>query len=174
VSLDIVSVSSPIPTQAIPTDITPDLDVDEPDVTDSEAPYGYTPTGRVRKRPTGSRKNATRQAGASNEKLARQAAKTLVQTHGIIAIPLILVGLTETAAALTDEQRNDLFEEQVYSALLTDPALCRSILKGGGTSGKIMLLIAYVMFGAGVGAVAIPEVRELQAARRTKKLNVES
>jgi hypothetical protein len=80
VSFDIVSVSSPIPTQAIPTDITPDLDVDEPDVTDSEAPYGYTPTGRVRKRPTGSRKNATRQAGASNEKLARQAAKTLVQT----------------------------------------------------------------------------------------------
>jgi hypothetical protein len=105
-------------TAPVPTDVPPDLDpaysnTYVSDTADPEAPYGRTPTGRARKRPVGSR-NVTKQSGASNERLARQAAKTLVQLHETAAFPLHMLGLPATAAALTDEERNGAFEEQLF------------------------------------------------------------
>lgn len=167
------------PFASIPSqrDEKPDLDENELDDTvsgDPEAPYGRTPTGRIRKRPVG-QKGARSQGkpGASNEKLARQAAKTLVQLHGIVAVPVMLIGLQQTASALTDEDRNEQFEEQAYSALLVDPALCRAILSTGGSSAKLALVVAYFMFGAGVAMTAVPEFRELRAERASRRLNAD-
>ena len=146
-------------------DEAPELDTDAPiPGADDEAPFGRTASGRIRKRPVGSN---VRQSGASNEKLARQAAKTLVQLHSILAVPLMMVGLVQTAAALSDEDRNAQFEEQVYAALLPDPSLCRSILRAGGASAKTSLIIAYSMFGASIAMTAYPEIKQMRDYRKS-------
>jgi hypothetical protein len=75
----------------------------------------------------------------------------------------MMIGYHATAGAIAE--RETLFREQAYNALLTDPALCRTILKGGTTSGKVALVIAYTMFIGGVAPYTISEYKERKAEK---------
>lgn len=92
-----------------------------------------------------------------NDILASQATEALAQFNGIIAIGVMMLGLPLTAQTLS--AANDGFREQARSALLTDPELCKMILKGGTGSGKVALAVAYGMLGSAVVPVAITEVK---------------
>jgi hypothetical protein len=116
-----------------------------------------------RKSPAGKKMSS----GTKNESLARQAAAALAQLNGLACIGLMVVGFPATAGAISE--RNEDFENQAYNALLTDPALCATILKAGATSGKAALIIAYGMLGVSVAPVAVGELRERRALRDTEE-----
>jgi hypothetical protein len=139
-----------------------DDNVRPPDATD-EAPYGYTKTGRIRKRPIGSRAGGGPSANASNEKLAAQAAEALSQIHDLMAAGSYVMGFRDTPRKITDA--NDAFKDRAAAALVNDPKLCRSILRGGESAGKMGLVVAYVMFAASIAPVAMSEAKEMRAAR---------
>lgn len=105
-----------------------------------------------------------RKSLGKNDQMAAQAAEALVQMNGIAAIGIMMFGLPLTATALKNAE--DTFREQAYSALLTDPALCATILRGGTASGKVALLIAYGMLGAAVAPVGIMEFKEKREQAR--------
>ena len=144
-----------------PTQVPDGTEDDAPDVDspgyDSEAPYGYTKSGRIRKRPIGTR--TTIGGGpARSERLARQATAVIVQLNGYTVLGVLAMGMTNTASALAERQPT--FEDNVYNALVLDPALCAIILKAGVKSGKVMLLIAIIGQGLAVMPTAITEYRE--------------
>ncbi len=95
--------------------------------------------------------------------LAAQAAGVLEQLNGMLAIGLTAVGFFDTAGALA--AANGTFKEQAYQALLTDPELCKLILKGGVKSAKISLGLAYCGLGVAVVPTAVNEFREKKAER---------
>lgn len=154
-----------------PTDETPPPDDTQPVVTNGdfdpeypgsteEAPYGYTPTGRIRKRPVANKSSAgSGRRMPASESSAKSAAGLLARMNEMIAASLTLVvGLPNTGAALIEG--NKQFEAMAFEALLTDPALCRKILSAGSTSGKAGLALAYGMLGMGIVPAAFAEVRE--------------
>jgi hypothetical protein len=102
-----------------------------------------------------------------NAVLAGQAADALVQLNSIVALVATLAQYEGTGDALRIAQ--DGFREQAYQALLTDPELCRSILKGGVMSGRVALLIAYAMLGSVVAPVAMYEAREKSRERKAAR-----
>lgn len=106
----------------------------------------------------------TKRALTSNDARARAAASALVQVHGLAAMGLMVAGMPATASALA-EVTNAGFEERAYEALLTDPALCTTILKAGTTSGRMSLLIAYGMLA---GAVVPTAWGEIKSKRQTE------
>lgn len=108
-------------------------------------------------------KAARGKGSGSNAQLARQASEVLVQVNAFLAIGLMLppLQLTETASALAEA--NDGFGVSAYEALLTDPGLAKLILRGGGASGKLALVLAYVMLGGSVVPVGVNEFRERKA-----------
>lgn len=63
----------------------------------------------------------------------------------VTAIPALPVSFPNTAMALAGA--NEGFMEQAEAALSADPALCRSILRAGKTSGKMSLAMAYGVLG---------------------------
>lgn len=154
----------------IPMDTAPELsDVEYPcQVCGREAgPYG----GRGRKptRCDEHKKNpvkAGRVTGKSAD-LANQATAVLVQVNGLLAMGCMATGLFKTASAIG--QVNPTFEEQARAALMTDPDLCRLILKTGAKSAKFSLGLAYVGMGIAVGPVAAMELREKATARAERK-----
>lgn len=103
--------------------------------------------------------------------LAAQATGVLVQLNGILAIGLMAMGLNGTASAIA--VANGTFEEQANQALLTDPELCKLILRGGVKSAKITLGLAYVGMGTQVVPVAATELRELKEKRAARKAEME-
>lgn len=106
--------------------------------------------------------NATSNGKSTSTALGKQAAMALCQVNGLLATVMLLAPepyrLPNTASALA--QANDAFMEQAAAALSTDPKLARLILKGGGASGKVSLLIAYGMLAGAVVPVAITEYKE--------------
>ena len=114
---------------------------------------------------TGTKKN-------SNAQLAAQAADALVSVNSLVVMGLMFAQFGDTASEIS--KREDAFREQAYQALLTDPALCKSILRAGQTSGKISLLIAYGMLGASVAPTAMVEVNEKRDARAKAREEKES
>jgi len=96
--------------------------------------------------------------------LAAQATEALVQLNGLFSMGLTLVKLPMTAGALNDAQ--DGFRESTYNALLTDPELCRTILRVGSTSGKVALMISYSMLIAAVAPVGVLEYKLVQQAKK--------
>lgn len=94
---------------------------------------------------------------------AAQATAVLVQLNGILSILAMGVGLFNTAGAIATA--NETFEQQAYNALITDPELCRIILKGGVKSGKLALGIAYAGMGTVVVPTAYAEIKEKKAER---------
>lgn len=126
------------------------------------------------KRSTSSRSGprAPRVTGSASN-LAAQAAGVLVQLNGLVAIGLMAVGLKQTASALGS--CSDTFESQAYDALLTDPDLCKLILRGGIQSSRMSLGLAYVGVGSIVVPTAVNELREKKAERlaRMEEMNPE-
>lgn len=112
------------------------------------------------------RKSSVKVTGASAS-LAAQAAGVLEQLNGILAMGLMVTGMTDTAHALA--AANGDFKDQAYLALTTDAELCKLILKGGVKSAKLSLGLAYVGLGASVLPVAVNEAREKKAAREAAR-----
>lgn len=161
-----------------PTDIPEEYDSVPPaaDVEDPCKSCGRqidTPYGGRGRRPTqcldcktkGGKSNAKRGPGTrgSNATLAEQATEALWQINGIVAFVAMLAQLPLTADTI--RERETAFREMAYAALLTDPALCRSILKGGTQSGKLALVMCYAMFLFPVGTVASLELKRRKAER---------
>lgn len=111
-------------------------------------------TGKVR---------VSRNSPAANAKLAGQATDALCQINDIAVVGLTIGTYVNTAAELADKQ--EVFRERAYAALLTDPELCKSIIRGGAMSGKALLFFAYASMLATVGAEALNETRERRDAR---------
>lgn len=114
----------------------------------------------------GARKNV-----GNNAALAAQATEALVQVNGLVAMFAKWAQLDMTSETIRNAE--EVFREQTYSALLTDPGLCKTILKAGTTSGKVSLLIAYGMLAGAVGPVAYMELQEKKAAREEKRRELE-
>jgi hypothetical protein len=115
-------------------------------------------------------KGAKRATG-TNAQLAAQATEALVQINNLVCVGSMVIGYHETAGAISD--REAVFREQVYSALLTDAALCRSILRAGTTSGKISLAIAYAMLAASIVPVSIMEYKDKAETKRNAELEAQ-
>lgn len=98
-----------------------------------------------------------------NEKLAALATDALCQINGLMALGAMITGFIETAGAITSAEED--FKTRTHAALLTDPALCRTILKAGTSSAKIALCISYAFMGVSVLPTAVNEVREKKALR---------
>lgn len=161
--------TTPIPDDAAPpmdepTPVAAPFNPEFPDST-ADAPYGYFPDGRIRKRrPHGSRKTATSSVTRmpASESSARSAAGLLATLNNLIAVGITTAaGLPRTGAAITEG--NAQFESMAYEALLADPALCKKILSVGASSGKGALALAYVTLGATIVPAAISEVKERKA-----------
>lgn len=162
--------------EPVELDTVPDMeDVEYPcEVCGREAgPYGgrgrhpkrcplHKKTQSATKRPTVTGKDAN---------LAAQATGVLVQLNGMIALGLMALGMNNTASAIASA--NDTFEQSANQALLTDPDLCRLILKGGVKSAKISLGLAYGGMLFSVAPTAVAEVKVMKEARAERKANQE-
>lgn len=161
---------------ALPDDTTPlTADIQFPCVVcgKESGPYsgrGRKPTRCPEHKKSKTTSTASRVTGTSAS-LAAQAATVLEQLNGILAMGLMVTGMTDTAHALA--AANEGFKEQAYLALTTDAELCRLILKGGVKSAKLSLGLAYVGLGAAVIPVAVAETREKKAAREAARIAAE-
>jgi hypothetical protein len=99
--------------------------------------------------------------------LAAQAAKTLSQINGMVALLSSAMGMFKTGGAIAGY--NEVFEAQAFAALSTDPELCRMILKTGVKSAKVSLALAYGGMAVAVGPVAFLELKEKKEAREVKE-----
>jgi hypothetical protein len=104
---------------------------------------------------------------STNDKLAQQATEALLQINRLTGLGARILGLVGTSEMIMFGE--DVFQEQAYAALLTDPALCKQILSAGQISAKFSLAIAYGMLGAQVFPVAVMELKERAAERAAKK-----
>lgn len=95
---------------------------------------------------------------AKNTLLAEQAADVLVQYNNLAATGLFLASLPTTAGVLAD--KNDVFRAQCVQALVTDPALCRSILSSGQASARGSLMFAYGLLAAALVPTAWKEIKD--------------
>jgi hypothetical protein len=153
----------------IPDDVVPPTtDVEYPcEICGKESgPYGGR--GRKPKRcPEHKKGTSVRKLTGNAGNLAVQASETLSQLNGIIAIGLMAVGFNRTASTIA--AGNDVFTERAHAALLTDPDLCKLILKGGVKSAKISLGIAYGGLLMPVIPVAMDELRERREEALARK-----
>jgi hypothetical protein len=101
-------------------------------------------------------------SSSKKDKLAVQAAGVLRSTNTYVVLGLMMVGLSESAVALSASQ--DAFEFQAIAALEQDPALCRTILKSGKLGAKLSLVVAYGAMGASVVPVAMSEYAQRRAS----------
>ncbi len=123
-------------------------------------------------RPKNSNRGSSRTKPSGNvHNLAAQAAGVLVQLNGLVSIGLMAVGMRETASAMGS--CSDIFEKQAYDALLTDPDLCKLILRGGVQSARMSLGLAYVGMGTIVVPTAIQEYKVKREARKAEMENLE-
>jgi hypothetical protein len=101
----------------------------------------------------------TRAASApKNNALAAQAADALVQINGLVAFAATVMQYEYTGNTLRDAQ--DEFRTRAHAALVTDPALCRAILRGGPMSARAALILSYGMLATVVAPVAVQEFRD--------------
>lgn len=114
-------------------------------------------------RPKATRKTTSIPSG-NNDKLAAMATDVLCQANNVTGMVLMLMQFNGTAHKLIE--RETPFRMQAYEALKTDPALCKSILKGGAKSGKIMLISAYAMLAISIAPTAIEEFKEKRVASK--------
>lgn len=118
---------------------------------------------------SGTRGTRTPRVTGNASNLAAQAAGVLTQLNQIITIGMMAVGLNQTASAMASCA--DTFHENAYNALLTDPELCKYLLRGGVQSAKVSLGIAYV----GMGSIVVPTaVNEIRAKRDEKRAREEA
>jgi hypothetical protein len=134
-------------------------------------PLVYAGRGRKPKYCEEHRKSSSKSAGprkgaGNNATLAAQATDALCQVHGLVASLGYVTGFPMTASAIAGAE--DGFREQAYNALLTDPDLCKAILRAGTTSGRVALLIAYGMFAGAVAPTAVMEFKERRELAKAK------
>lgn len=122
------------------------------------------------KKPTPGRKTQVRVTG-KEANLAAQATGVLEQLNGILAIGCMALGLNDTAHAIG--AANEDFVPRANAALLTDPDLCRLILKGGVASGRMGLGLAYFGMAFTVAPVAVVEMRGKKEERLARKAESE-
>lgn len=123
-------------------------------------------SGRHRYRPLASGSGtATRGRGNSNAQLASQAADAISSLAALLGTGAYVMGFTNTGRAMSVKEREDAFREQNYNALLTDPGLCRMILRAGTTSGRLALFLSVGMYGFSL----MPYVQADIEARRTQE-----
>jgi hypothetical protein len=99
--------------------------------------------------------------------MAAQATGVLVQLNALLAMGVAALGLFGTAGAIASA--NETFEQQAHAALLTDPELCKLILKSGAKSSKVALGLAYGGMAMSVAPTAVNELRERKAAREARE-----
>lgn len=111
------------------------------------------------------RTSSARSSGSSsnNDKTAAAALEILVQGNNIVAMAAMMGQFFRTASAISD--REDAFRVQAMEALKADPALARTIVKAGATSGKAMLLFAYGMLAVSIAPVTLQEIKERRATK---------
>jgi len=164
-------------TEATIPDVVPDLeDVENPCKNcgkEIDVPYGgrgprpkYCSECKPTTRQTGKRPQSPRVTG-KEQNLAAQATGVLVQINAMIAMGAAALGLFRTGSAIA--QANETFESAAYQALLTDPELCKTILKSGAKSAKVSLTLAYGGMGVAVIPTATMEIRERKAERDAKR-----
>jgi hypothetical protein len=128
----------------------------------TEAPYGYTKSGRIRKRPLGQRGSFTNSDNpAKVQKLADQATSVIMEHRDMLTFGVSVAGLTDTAELLSD--REDKFRAKIHTAFLLDSKLAQQIIDMGGSSGKIIFLSAIVLE---LGSVGTSAYFEWQNSRR--------
>lgn len=139
-------------------------------------PIQYSGRGRKPKRCEEHRKSggtkSPRKSLGSNETLAAQATEALIQANGLLALGLMFAHMPVTASSLKEAE--DGFREQAYNALLTDPALCKTILKAGTTGGRTSLIIAYGMLAGAVVPVGLMEFKANRAEAAEKRAALEA
>jgi hypothetical protein len=101
--------------------------------------------------------------GGTNARLAEQATEALAQINNFMALGCMLGQFHATAGRIAEY--DPTFRAQTYNALLTDPDLCRYILKAGTKSGKLALGVSYAMFAAAIMPTALAELKEKRAAK---------
>lgn len=131
-------------------------------------PYG----GRGRK-PTLCSEHKAAKSGSPRSKtvgknaaLAGQAADTLVQYNGLVALVATLARYPMTGEAIRTS--HETFREEAYQALLTDPALCQSIVRTGGLSGRAALIVSYGMLVSVVAPITAMEHRQHKAEKQER------
>lgn len=95
--------------------------------------------------------------------LAGQAVEALWQINGMGALIAMIAGFHGTAGAI--REREDVFRQMAYDALVTDPDMCRVILRGGMQSSKLTLIMCYGMFAAGIAPVFLMELKAKKEAK---------
>jgi hypothetical protein len=157
----------PAPTDYVADTVPPSSDVENPCKScgrQIDIPYGgrgrrptqcsdCKPAKRTRSKAPGTR--------GSNATLAEQATEALWQINGVAAFLAMIAGMPMTAGAIQDREQS--FREMCYNALLTDPGMCRFILKAGTNSAKISLTVCYGMFAAAITPTAIMEMKVKKA-----------
>lgn len=128
---------------------------------------GRKPTLCADCKPAKNRGQGAPRVTGANANLAAQATEVLSQLNGFMALGTAAMKMFGTAGAISSY--DETFKSQAYAALVTDPELCRFILKGGVKSAKLTLLMAYGGMAVAVAPTAINEVKEIQAARREAK-----
>jgi hypothetical protein len=114
----------------------------------------------------GTKRQAPRITG-KDQNLAAQATTVLVQLNSMIALGAAALGLFRTGGAIVSA--NEGFEAAAYQALLTDPELCKSIMRSGAKSGKVALTMAYGGLAMAVIPTAAEELKDKKAARDLKR-----
>jgi hypothetical protein len=109
--------------------------------------------------------STTSKAKGKDAVLAGKATAALMTLHGFAALGLAVAQLPHTAAKFREEFTRESFEDTVYNALLLDPELCAWICRGGVKSGKIALVIGYLLAGAAVAPTLVVELRDKKDAR---------
>lgn len=115
-----------------------------------------------------SSKGSVPRVTGTSANLAAQATQVLCQLNGFVALGLSAIGLFQTAGAIA--AYDDTFKEQAYSALVTDPELCKYLLRGGVKSAKVALVLAYGGMGVAVAPHAVAEIRQKKAEREAARL----
>lgn len=103
----------------------------------------------------------------SQATLAAQATEALWQINGIASVVAMIAGYHGTSAAI--QERESVFRDMAYSALLTDPNACRFILRGGMKTSGVSLVICYAMFAAGIGPTFMEEMRNKKVERARQR-----
>ena len=106
----------------------------------------------------------------ANEKDAEQAAKVLGQINdllvlglmGVSAIPGVPFSFMNTASGIA--AGNEAFMAQAQEALVTDPNLCKSILRVGKAGGKAALATAYLSLAITAAPGVMEDIRAAQEA----------
>lgn len=108
----------------------------------------------------------------SNATLAEQATEALWQINGMVAFLAMIAQMPMTAGAI--QEREQSFREMCYNALLTDPGMCRFILKAGTNSAKISLTVCYGMFFAAILPTAAIELKAKKAKAAAERAEYEA